>query len=55
MCEHSIVCFTIVWNGGVWDGIRGLVPDLWIGVWIGMSVAPCFGPVKLSGSHMISG
>ena len=36
----------------VWNGIRGLVPDLWIGVWIGMPVSPCSGLTILSRSHV---
>ena len=43
----------------LYDGMerRGLernsafVPDLWIGVWIGMSASPCSGPIIMSGSH----
>ena len=36
----------------VWNGIRGLDPELWIGVWIGMCARPCFGPFILSGSRI---
>ena len=43
---------SMVWNGGVWNGIRGLDPELWIGVWIGMCARPCSGPFILSGSHI---
>ena len=46
------VLHSMVWNGGVWNGIRGLDPELWIGVWIGMCARPCSGPFILSGSHM---
>ena len=44
------VLHSMVWNGGVWNGIRGLDPELWIGVWIGMCARPCSGPFILSGS-----
>ena len=47
------VLHSMVWNGGVWNGIRGLDPELWIGVWIGMCARPCSGPFILSGSHMM--
>ena len=46
------VLHLMVWNGGVWNGIRGLDPELWIGVWIGMCARPCSTPFILSGSHM---
>ena len=46
------VLHSMVWNGGVWNGIRGLDPELWIGVWIGMCARPCSGPFILSGSHV---
>ena len=46
------VLHSMVWNGGVWNGIRGLDPELWIGVWIGMCARPCSGRFILSGSHM---
>ena len=46
------VLHSMVWNGGVWNGIRGLDPELWIGVWIGMCARPCSGPFILSGSHI---
>ena len=48
------VLHSMVWNGGVWNGIRGLDPQLWIGVWIGMCARPCSGPLILSGSHIIT-
>ena len=48
------VLHSMVWNEGVWNGIRGLDPELWIGVWIGMCARPCSGPFILSGSHVIS-
>ena len=44
------VLHSMVWNGGIWNGIRGLDPELWIGVWIGMCARPCSGPFILSGS-----
>ena len=47
------VLHSMVWNGGVWNGIRGLDPELWIGVWSGMCARPCSGPFILSGSHII--
>ena len=35
-CCHEYICMDtygyLVWNGGVWNGIRGLDPELWIGV-----------------------
>ena len=46
------VLHSMIWNGGVWNGIRGLDPELWIGVWIGMCACPCSGPFILSGSHI---
>ena len=46
------VLHLMVWNGGVWNGIRGLDPELWIRVWIGMCARPCSGPLILSGSHI---
>ena len=46
------VLHSMVWNGGVWNGIRGLDPELWIGVWIGMCARPCSGTLILSGSQM---
>ena len=49
------VLHSMVWNGGVWNGIRGLDPELWIGVWIGMCARPCSGPFILSGSHINNG
>ena len=30
---------SMVWNGGVWNGGRGLDPELWIGVWMGCALA----------------
>ena len=47
------VLHSMVWNGGVWNGIRGLDPELWIGVWIGMGARLCSGPFISSGSHML--
>ena len=46
------ILHSLVWKGGVWKGIRGLVPHLWIEVWIGMWVSPCSGPIALSSSHI---
>ena len=46
------VFHSMVWNGGVWNGIRGLDPKLWIGVWIGMCARPFSGPFILSGSQV---
>ena len=43
---------SLVWNEGIWNGSRGLVPDLWIGVWIGMCVSLCSRPIILTGSHI---
>ena len=43
------VLHSMVRNGGVWNGIRGLDPELWIG----MCARPCSGPFILSGSHML--
>ena len=37
-----LVLHSMVWNGGVWNGIRGLDPELWIGVWIGDVRSPLF-------------
>ena len=48
------VLHSMVWNGGVWHGIRGLDPELWIGVWIGMCDRPCSGPFILSGSYVLT-
>ena len=45
------ILHSMVWNGGVWNGIRGLVPDLWIGVWIGMCVSPCSGRIHVERWH----
>ena len=33
------VLHSMVWNGGVWNGSRGLDPELWIGVWMGCALA----------------
>ena len=53
------VLHSMVWNGGVWNGIRGLDPELWIvvwiGVWIGMCARPCSGPFILSGTPPSAG
>ena len=38
------VLHSMVWNGGVWNGIRG--------VWIRMCARLCSGPFISSGSHM---
>ena len=46
------VLHSMVWNGRVWNGIRGLDPELWMGVWIGMCARPCSGPFILSSSHI---
>ena len=46
------VLHSMVWNGGVWNGMRGRDPELWIGVWIGMCARPCSGLFILSRSHM---
>ena len=46
------VLHPMVWNRGVWNGIRGLDPALWIGVWIGMCARLCSGPFISSGSHI---
>ena len=42
------VLHSMIWNGGVWNGIRGLDPELWIG----MCARPCSGPFTLSGGHI---
>ena len=42
----------MVWNRGVGNGIRGLDPELWIGVWIGTCARACSAPFILSGSHI---
>ena len=34
------ILHSLVWNGEVRNGVRGLVPDLLIGVWIEMCVGP---------------
>ena len=44
------VLHLMAWNGGV--GIRGLDPELWIGVWIGMCARLCSGPFISIGSHI---
>ena len=47
--QHTFqVLHSMVWNGGVWNGIRGLDPELWIG----MCARPCSGPFILSGSQV---
>ena len=56
----QVLLHSMVWNGGVWNGIWGLDPELWIGVfwigvWIGMSARPCSGPFILTGSHDCKG
>ena len=35
------VLHVMVWNGGVWNGIHKLDPELWIGVWVGMCARAC--------------
>ena len=45
------VLHLMVWNGGVWNGIRGLDPELWIGVWM-MCARACSAPFILSGSQI---
>ena len=49
------VLHLMVWNGGVWNGIRGLDPELWIGAWIGMCARLCSGLFISSGSQMSLG
>ena len=44
---------SLVWNGGVWNRIQGLVPDLWIGSESGCAFPPS-GQIILSGSHTIN-
>ena len=44
------VLHLMVWKGGVWNGIRGLDPELWIGVWIGTCARACSAPFMLSSS-----
>ena len=46
------ILHSLVWNGGVWNGIRGFDPELWIRVWIEMCACPCSGPFILTGSHI---
>ena len=46
------ILHSMVWNGRVWNGIRGLDPELCVGVGIGMRAQPCSGPLILSGSHI---
>ena len=43
---------SMVWNGGVWNGSRGLDPELDRGL-DGMCARPCSGPFISSGSHIL--
>ena len=50
--HHFQVLHLMVWNRGVWNRIRGLDLELWIGVWIGMCARACSAPFILSASHI---